>query len=318
MKRRTHRRTHHRGVLAVALLVGLGWTGLTTGTAEAASKLAFTVKNAGGQTGGSVTIPLSGTSTVTKLVALTFDDGPSGDTTQTGSGAPETASILAELKAAGAHATFFDLGDQLATSNGVAQAGYDGTPLAGYGTVRTPDSQAARDLVAAGMVIGSHTYDHYSATGLSAQPSLTASEFQQEVTDTFGAFTTAGLPQPTLFRYPYGDSNATDDTYLASRGLIPVYWQVVSGDAGVTHYPYTAADITNMVSTVVNQAVDGGIILMHDNHTKGLTDVALPQILAQLKTKGFGFGKIALGPGAVGLNESPGGQAAKVHVVPWS
>lgn len=106
-----------------------------------------------------------------KVVALTFDDGPS-DYTQ------RYLDILSEHNA---HATFFCLGTQ---------------------------AQARPELVKAiedqGSQVASHTLSHKEL------PKLDADTFHGEVTDAFTAITDAGAPATSVIRPPYGalDANA--------------------------------------------------------------------------------------------------------------
>jgi peptidoglycan/xylan/chitin deacetylase (PgdA/CDA1 family) len=101
-----------------------------------------------------------------KLVALTFDDGP------TARGLERALPLLAQH---GAHATFFMIGRE---------------------------AQAAPDLVrrvtAAGHEVANHSYSHERMMGLSS------SFYDEEIARTNAVLQQAGAPPPRLFRPPYG------------------------------------------------------------------------------------------------------------------
>lgn len=101
-----------------------------------------------------------------KLVALTFDDGPSA----------YTARYLDILEEKGAKATFMVIGCQVAARPGVLA-----------------------DAVAAGNQLGSHTWDHKDMSALAAD------ELRGELADTIGAVRDATGVSPTLVRPPYGN-----------------------------------------------------------------------------------------------------------------
>ena len=101
-----------------------------------------------------------------KLVALTFDDGPSEYTQQ----------YLDILKRYDAKATFFNLGDNIANY---------------------PDT--AKAIVDAGMQLASHTQTHQQL------PLLGAEKLQQELTATFTEIDKATGVKTTVIRPPYGD-----------------------------------------------------------------------------------------------------------------
>lgn len=105
-----------------------------------------------------------------KCIALTFDDGPVGN----------TSAVLDALDAAGVKATFFVIGQE---------------------ACRRPD--LIRRMVRSGMVIGNHTYSHPNMKNLSL-----ASQ-QRQVAQASDCITKAGAPRPTLLRPPYGNYNAS-------------------------------------------------------------------------------------------------------------
>jgi peptidoglycan/xylan/chitin deacetylase (PgdA/CDA1 family) len=101
-----------------------------------------------------------------KLVALTFDDGPSAYT-------QKYLDILAQY---GAKATFFVLGDNIGNY-----------------------PEAAKAIVSSGNQIASHTGSHSELT------TLDAATLQQELRETFDKINTTTGVQTTIFRPPYGE-----------------------------------------------------------------------------------------------------------------
>ncbi|WP_339302875.1 polysaccharide deacetylase family protein [Paenibacillus sp. FSL R5-0519] len=124
-------------------------------------------------------------------VGLTFDDGPSGNTTN----------MLNALKQAGLRATMFNVGQNAQNNQSLVAA-----------------------QVAAGMWIGNHSYTHPNMTTLSsAQMSSEITRTQQTIQSITGS-------SPKLFRPPYGATNATLKSVVSQNGLTEVLWNVDSQD----------------------------------------------------------------------------------------
>jgi len=86
-----------------------------------------------------------------------------------------------------------------------------------------------------------------------------------------------------LFRFPYGACNAAALNEVASQGLLPIQWDVSSGDPTFTQ---SARAIEHHV---LANAAPGSIILFHANGRGWHTEGALPGIVAALKAQGYGF-----------------------------
>lgn len=134
-----------------------------------------------------------------KVVALTFDDGPSKYTQQ----------YLDILSKYGAHATFFCLGSQIPGREDLVKA------------IKNQGSQVA-----------SHTQNHEQLT------SLGADALRSEVTEAFSAISAAGGGDTTVLRPPYGalDSStwaASGGTFSASIiwNLDSLDWELPGVDA---------------------------------------------------------------------------------------
>jgi peptidoglycan/xylan/chitin deacetylase (PgdA/CDA1 family) len=177
-------------------------------------------------------------------VGLTFDDGPSATTPQ----------LLAALRKAGLRATMFNQGNN-------AEA--------------RPDQVWAER--GAGMWIGNHTYTHPHLTQLD-QPTRF-----QEITSTQWVLEDLTGKEPTLFRPPYGETDAAVRADEDRVGVLEVLWTVDSEDWN-----------NNTVEGIVARAATlqpGGIILMHDWPAN--TIAAIPAIAQGLKDRGLCAGKIA-------------------------
>ncbi|MBB5957535.1 peptidoglycan/xylan/chitin deacetylase (PgdA/CDA1 family) [Saccharothrix tamanrassetensis] len=180
-------------------------------------------------------------------VALTYDDGPYTDFTRP---------LLAALRASRARATFFDIGSR-------AQ--------------QHPDLVRAK--VRAGMWIANHSFSHPFLTR------LTPDELTKEIADTQAALRKITGRTPTLFRPPYGDTNAAVKAEAERQGLTQVLWTVDTLD--------WSGKSTEEIVRSATSATAGGIVLMHDGHQN--TVDAVPQIVRGLRAKGLCPGRIVDG-----------------------
>jgi len=126
-----------------------------------------------------------------KVVALTFDDGPS----------PYSASIVKILLRMHVPATFFVVGQQL-----------------------TDFSSGLRDEFRHGFAIGDHTENHAMMTRLSA-----AAQYKQ-IHDDAVRLVRLGAPFPRLYRPPYGAYNATTLRQLKQLKMLMTLWSVDTRD----------------------------------------------------------------------------------------
>lgn len=154
--------------------------------------VAVTVTAAGYWVSKSRTFALTGhlvsrVATSAKVVALTFDDGPTGHT-------PE---VLRMLDDAGVRATFYLTGAEL-------------TAAPQYGAA----------IAAAGHEIGNHSYSHQRMVLTS--PATVADEIER----TDSAIRATGYQGPITFRPPYGKKLWTLPRYLSSHDRTMVTWDV--------------------------------------------------------------------------------------------
>jgi peptidoglycan/xylan/chitin deacetylase (PgdA/CDA1 family) len=148
-------------------------------------------------------------------VALTFDDGPG----------PYTADLLATLREANVHATFFVVGREVAGRPG---------DIAG--------------AVADGNEIGNHTWSHADLT------KLTAEAARSQLTRTADAVQAASGVRPVLVRPPYG---AYDHAVDALVGGPEIMWSVDPRD-------WAEDDPDVIAQRVLADARPGDIVILHD------------------------------------------------------
>lgn len=126
--------------------------------------------------------------TTEKVVALTFDDGP------TASGTNAILKVLAESQV---KATFFLIGGELAQN-----------------------PAEARQIVAAGHEVGNHSYSHTRM--LLVSPAFV----QQEIEKTDQLIRAAGYDNEITFRPPYCKKLFTLPWYLSQTGRLTITWDV--------------------------------------------------------------------------------------------
>ena len=184
-------------------------------------------------------------------IYLTFDDGPTPKITEW---------VLSVLKAHHIKATFFCIGDNI-----------------------RKHPEIFRKVLAEGHSIGNHTYNHLQGWMTSDKNyldnTLSCDEIlQQETTD---------IPQPRLFRPPYGKIRLSQSSKLRKSGYKIIMWDVLSADFDTT------ISKEKCLENVVQNTTQGSIIVFHDSQKafKNL-EYALPRAIEILKEKGFRFEKI--------------------------
>jgi peptidoglycan/xylan/chitin deacetylase (PgdA/CDA1 family) len=136
--------------------------------------------------------------TVSRLVSLTFDDGPDPVTT------PAVLDVLAKY---GVHAAFFCIGEKTAQYQGLA-----------------------RRIADEGHIIANHSYHHFWGTNFLRLKGLT-----REMAQTQEAIQGATGKTPAFFRPPMGLTNPHMARALRRNGLICVGWDVRPFDTGRTN-----------------------------------------------------------------------------------
>lgn len=198
-----------------------------------------------------------------KEVYLTFDDGPSENTSK----------VLKILKDNDVNATFF----------------VNGHP--GYEDIY-------KQIINQGNVIGNHTYSHDYKTAYSS-----ISNYNQDVNKLNSFLEGIGIPRPTLMRFPGGSNNTISNNYGGKdimnkltkeeikKGYQYIDWNVSSGDA---------EKMTESKDIIIDNVMRGTkgmksiVILFHDSKTKITTTQALPIIIKNLKELGYVFKTLSI------------------------
>lgn len=173
-----------------------------------------------------------------KAVALTFDDGPSRE---------NTGKILDVLKAYGAHATFFVLGNRARVDGDILQMELE-----------------------AGCEIGSHSWDHPQLNKM--KWSKVKSQIQR--TDQI-VKKLAGGYKINLLRPPYG---AISNTMRKKMKKPMILWSLDTLD-------WKTRNAKKVFRKVKKEVKDGDIILMHDIHAE--TAEAVKDVVPWLQQQGY-------------------------------
>lgn len=120
-----------------------------------------------------------------------------------------------------------------------------------------------------GCEIGNHSWNH------SQLPQLDGSALASQISSTNQVIRNITGHNPTLLRPPYGAYNSA---VAAAAGVPLILWEVDTLD-------WKTRDVQSTVRSVMADAKDGSIVLMHDIHLP--TVMAVEQIIPQLKAKGF-------------------------------
>lgn len=151
-----------------------------------------------------------------KMVALTFDDGPAYGT---------TATLLNNLRRAGAKATFFLVGDRIGEYEDI--------------TLRENDE---------GHSLQSHHFKHTDTT------KSTPARIQAYTERFYNTLTALTGQAPRMLRPPYG----LDEPFVQARVNLPIIqWDVDTKD-------WTGKSSQGVLGVVKSETRDGSIILMHD------------------------------------------------------
>jgi peptidoglycan/xylan/chitin deacetylase (PgdA/CDA1 family) len=179
---------------------------------------------------------------------------------------PSTPAVLSALERERAPATFFVVGEHVAGQDSVLQ-------------------RMLRD----GDAIGDHSFTHADLAGGGAAA-------QVEIDETKRAIERATGYVPCLFRAPFGDVSPALLSDARVQGLITVQWDVDPRD-------WSLPGPNRIAATVLTQARDGSIVLMHDGGgPREQTVEALPGIVDSLRGRGF---RLVTVPQLLGLAPGP-------------
>ncbi|AYD00422.1 polysaccharide deacetylase family protein [Neorhizobium sp. NCHU2750] len=177
-----------------------------------------------------------------KEVVLTFDDGPMPKRTER---------VLATLDQFGVKASFMMVGE-------MAKA----------------HPEIAREVVAEGHTIGSHTYAHPDLAHMSYDNAVAEIEKGRKAVEA------ATGVEADFFRFPYLADSKKLRQWVGSHQMVVMDVQVDSKD----YFRDTPAAVATRTMDAL-RAHRKGIILMHDIHPR--TAAMLPALLTQLRSEGY-------------------------------
>ena len=175
-----------------------------------------------------------------KCIALTFDDGPS----------PFTDRLLGILADNDAEATFFLIGNKVAR-----------------------DPAAAARITAAGMEVGSHTWEHPNMS------TIPVTAIPTQLSRATEAIAVATGRAPTLYRPAGGLSSDAVRAEAGRQGLAEILWDVI---------PFDWINDANIAATTYmlkTQIKPGSVVLLHDTYSSTV-DVVY-QFLPVLEANGY-------------------------------
>ena len=183
----------------------------------------------------------------TKKIAFTFDDGPQAPKEDLEEAVyPYTEYLLDRIEALGAKATFFVVGNRVETF-----------------------PETVKRAISLGCEIGSHTYSHPQDISFC---NLSSEKFNDQIEKAENAIKAVTGVKPNLFRPVGGAVSESQLQKLADRGYTSVAWSIDTKDYDGSFSRYKAEKypddferfVEEKVNIILNQAYDGGIILMHD------------------------------------------------------
>jgi peptidoglycan/xylan/chitin deacetylase (PgdA/CDA1 family) len=190
-----------------------------------------------------------------KVIALTFDDGPWNTTEE----------VLDILKANGAKATFFTIGEQISDVDNY--------------------TDVIQRMASEGHQIATHSYDHASTGGGNGVDMTRQSAEKQieEVVDGQKAISDAtGEEASKVFRSPGGNYSGDIIWNLEPYVTAEIGWDIDTMD-------WSRPGVDSIVQSILS-ADSGDIILMHDGGgDRSQTVEALKQALPQLVAQGYKF-----------------------------
>ena len=187
-----------------------------------------------------------------KLVALTFDDGPSDISNH----------ILDTLENVDGHATFFCLGDRAEHYQ-----------------------KTLRRIVAQGSEVASHSYDHKRLTRLNSR------ELREDLSRAAALLEEFSGKAPVLLRPPFGSVSdymvAHTDMPVILWSIDSEDWRYCEELCRNRSDEQRQRDFIRVVNSVLDYVQDGDIVLMHDLYC--FTQDVADAVIAELHHKGWQF-----------------------------
>jgi peptidoglycan/xylan/chitin deacetylase (PgdA/CDA1 family) len=190
--------------------------------------------------------------TSTKVIALTFDDGPNE---------PYTSQILDILEKYNVHATFF---------------------LIGYNVNLYPDT--AKRIFADGNIIGNHSYYHRANHALSFNAFKEIQLAQETI------YQIAGV-KPHLYRPPHGKKTPWELEAIKHEGFVEVMWNISTNELSGRSPQFMADQIIKKSSPGGIILLHDGYGIIHGSERSDKSDTVamLPIIIEHLQSEGYTF-----------------------------
>ncbi len=190
--------------------------------------------------------------TSTKIVALTFDDGPND---------PYTSQLLDVLESYNVNATFFEIGKNVELY-----------------------PQTVKRMLADGDVIGNHTYNHSANHALTEYGINDMKKAESAIAAVTGV-------KPKLYRPPHGKLSPWEIHYVHTSGMVEVTWTVETKELVGRSAAQEAQDIINRTRPGDILLLHDGYGTEHnDQHAdKSLTVEAVAIIIEKLQAEGYSF-----------------------------
>lgn len=192
------------------------------------------------------------TAALSKMVALTFDDGPS----------PEwTPKILDELKKAGIKATFFMIGEHVE---------------------KYPE--IVKRVAEEGHEIGNHTYDHHVLIY------YTMDELEKEIRDAEKVIKNVTGQTTVYFRPPKAWLTPEEKKKIKAMGYKTVLWSLNSKDWVTFDDKYILWHLTRRIQPGdIILFHDSGGVFLTEGGDRSETVKTIPQLVGRMKDKGYTF-----------------------------
>lgn len=126
--------------------------------------------------------------------------------------------------------------------------------------------------------VENHSFDHPQH-----MERLDPARVAAEVADADRAIVAATGRQPVFFRFPAGNYDAATLAAVEATGHRVVHWRWPSGD------PAKGLDPARLRDWVLSQVRPGDVLIFHINGRAPATHVALPQVVSELRRRGYGF-----------------------------
>lgn len=129
--------------------------------------------------------------------------------------------------------------------------------------------------------VENHSHDHPQH-----MERLSPEQVRAEIDDADAAIQAATGRKPVFFRFPAGNYDAATLAAVEATGHRVVHWRWPSGDPAKGLTPERLRD------WVLSQVRPGDVLIFHINGRAPATHVALPQVVRELRRRGYAFARL--------------------------